>query len=286
MAKLVRGEKRGRPGKWLVDWRDHAGIRHNKTFDTKREAEDFYAEVLKNQDVRTKPVLNTNITLPDYAAHWLDVLKMAQGHKERSLAIYETQFRLYVLPAFAKDQKVRTLQRAQVKGWLLNLRERLAKNTVKTAYCTLRAMLSAAIDDGIVSVNVAAGLGKLLKLGKVKQKEDVRAMTREQVRLFFDTADTEAALYYPLLLTMYQCGLRIGEALGLHLDDVDLRNAQITVQRTIDDTGKEGRPKSGKSRTVDMSQELVACLKRYKAERAAKLVGRGLGNVPWMFPSL
>jgi hypothetical protein len=41
MANLVRGEKRGRTGKWLVDWRDHAGIRHNKTFDTKREAEAF-----------------------------------------------------------------------------------------------------------------------------------------------------------------------------------------------------------------------------------------------------
>ena len=69
MAKIIKGEKRGRPGKWLVDWRDHAGIRHNKTFDTKREAEDFYAEVLKNQDVRAKLVVNINITLRDYAAH-------------------------------------------------------------------------------------------------------------------------------------------------------------------------------------------------------------------------
>ena len=44
MAKIIKGEKRGRPGKWIVDYRDHAGIRRWKTFDTKREAEDFYAD--------------------------------------------------------------------------------------------------------------------------------------------------------------------------------------------------------------------------------------------------
>src|SRR6184192_89968 len=100
MAKLVRGEKRGRPGKWLVDWRDHAGIRHNKTFDTKREAEALYADLLKTQDVRITPAVNVNITLTDYAAHWLDVLQKAEAVKPRTLELYRQQFRCYINPHF------------------------------------------------------------------------------------------------------------------------------------------------------------------------------------------
>ena len=145
MAKLVRGEKRGRPGKWLVDWRDYAGMRHNKTFDSKREAEDFYADLLKTQDVRTKPVVDINITLPDYAAHWLDTLKKSESVKERSREIYDAQLRRYILPSFPTDQKVRTMQRTAIKAWALKLRERLARNSTKLAFTTLRGMLQAAV---------------------------------------------------------------------------------------------------------------------------------------------
>jgi heme oxygenase len=35
---IVNGAKRGRPGKWLADYRDGAGVRHWRTFNTKREA--------------------------------------------------------------------------------------------------------------------------------------------------------------------------------------------------------------------------------------------------------
>jgi len=119
MAKLVRGEKRGRPGKWLVDWRDHAGIRHNKTFDTKREAEAFYADRLKTQDVRTQPAVNINVTLADYACYWIDTLTKAGTVKPRTLELYKKQFRYYILPSFPTDLRLRNLQRAQVKAFLL-----------------------------------------------------------------------------------------------------------------------------------------------------------------------
>src|SRR5438128_1417257 len=135
---VIKGEKRGRPGKWIVDYRDHAGIRRWKTFDTKREAEDFYADLLKTQDVRTKPVVDINITLPDYAAHWLDTLKKSESGKERSREIYDAQLRRYILPSFPIDQKVRTMQRTAIKAWALKPRERLARNSTKLAFTTLR----------------------------------------------------------------------------------------------------------------------------------------------------
>src|SRR5438067_505834 len=110
MAKLVKGEKRGRPGKWLVDYRDHAGVRRVPTFDSKREAEDFYAKVLENQDVRVAPTVNVNIPLTEYAAQWLEVLSKAETVKASTLQLYSDQLRRYILPAFPGDVRVRNLQ--------------------------------------------------------------------------------------------------------------------------------------------------------------------------------
>ncbi len=55
MACIVKGEKRGRPGKWLVDYRDSAGIRRWKTFSTKREAETFRDEASREARQPTRP---------------------------------------------------------------------------------------------------------------------------------------------------------------------------------------------------------------------------------------
>lgn len=38
MAKIVKGETRGRPGKWILDFRSQDGKRHWETYDTQKEA--------------------------------------------------------------------------------------------------------------------------------------------------------------------------------------------------------------------------------------------------------
>jgi len=268
-----------------VDYRDHAGIRRWKTFDTKREAEDFYADLLKTQDVRSHPTLNIDITLADYACHWIDTLSKARNVKPRTLELYKKQFRYYIFPNFPSDLRLRNLQRAQVKAFLLKMRAHLSLGSVKLIHVVLRAMLNAAIEDEIITVNVTTGLGKVLGLGRTKNKEDVKAMTREQVNAFFAAAPTAAGNYYAILFMMYQTGTRLGEARGFYGDDIALDRLEAHVQRTLDDdTNAEGLPKGGKDRTVDLSDQLVECLKRYKAKRAEWALAGGWGqSVPYFF---
>ena len=289
MAKIVKGEGRDRPGKWLVDYRDYAGQRRIKTLETRREAEDFYADILKTQDVRTKPVVGINITLADYAAHWIDTLNKAGSVKRRTRELYNAQIRRYILPRFSTDQKVRTLQRAAIKAWALKLREDLARASTKLAFTTLRAMLQAAVDDGVLATNPAQGLARTLGLGKSKggEKGDVKAFSREQVNLFMETARRDEAHYFPIFLTLYQTGVRIGECLGLQWDDLKLdpKVREIEVQRSIDDkSGEVGTPKNGKARTVDLSLELVSCHKKLEVQSKKVTLERGWGDVPaWVF---
>jgi integrase len=60
---------------------------------------------------------------------------------------------------------------------------------------------------------------------------------------------------------------------------------EVEVQRSIDDkTGEVGTPKNEKARTVDMSLELLDCLKKLKVKRAEETLKRGWGEVPpWVF---
>ena len=51
------------------------------------------------------------------------------------------------------------------------MREHLSLGSVKLIHVVLRAMLNAAIEDEIITVNVTTGLGKVLGLGRTKNKE-------------------------------------------------------------------------------------------------------------------
>jgi len=77
MAKIIKGEKRGRPEKWIVDYRDQTGTRRWKTFNTKREAEDFHAERVRERGNKLSPTVNRNVTLAEYAETWLKTIAWA-----------------------------------------------------------------------------------------------------------------------------------------------------------------------------------------------------------------
>jgi integrase len=102
-----------------------------------------------------------------------------------------------------------------------------------------------------------------------------------------DAAQEEAPTQYPLLLCLFHTGMRIGEAMGLKWNDVDLdaRRRSIFIQRSIDDkTGEEGTPKSGASRSVDVSLELLDALKKWKAKQAEQGLKDGSGELlEWVF---
>jgi len=69
-----------------------------------------------------------------------------------------------ILPALG-DVKIRQLPKGRIKTLLAEkLNRGLSRNTVRIVHATLRAMLNAAIDDGVILANPAAKLGRQLRL--------------------------------------------------------------------------------------------------------------------------
>jgi integrase len=292
-----------RRGQWAVVWRDGTRAQRARFFGTgndAREAADAYlAKVIPQARQKRQPVVDPKITIATYGQRWLDqveALVQAGERKPRTLEHYDDMLRLHIEPQLGTIP-VRELGRGDVKELLLTkLRSGLDASTVNIIYRTLRAMLSAAVDDEVIPANPIAKLGRALGLSpsKAARQEAVKskAMTRAQLITFLSTVFTRERRWYPLLLTLARTGLRLGEGLaiqiGLHDDgDLDFLNREITVARTLSDNGRRvDTPKTGESRIVDMSQQLAETLRAQAvAVRAAALkVGVPTEQRLWLFP--
>jgi integrase len=294
---------RKRRGKYVVDYRDGAGIRRWVTCAIRREAEAIMDKV---RDARrpTRPVVDPNIAVTAYAERWLATIGATV--KLRTRESYAQTLRLHILPAVG-TMRVRLLHRGLIKAWLVEklragkvkkvveggitkeVRLPLARDSVRIILATLRALLNAAVEDGIVVANPSNRLGRQLRLVPVAQarQEEIKAMTRAQVSTFLVTSLSASTAYerrhYPLFLLLARTGMRLGEALALWWDDVDFGAREIRVVRTLS-AGRVETPKSGHGRSVDMSEQLAKVLLRLHVERKAETLKRSWSRMPpWIF---
>lgn len=94
----------------------------------------------------------------EYAASWLK--HHADRHLKPSTADFYREFlNLYVLPRYG-ETPLDQIRREFVKQWIAELADRaLVRNTVRLAVSTLRVVINAAIEDGLIGINPAQKLG-------------------------------------------------------------------------------------------------------------------------------
>src|SRR5207245_1784664 len=137
--------------------------------------------------------------------------------------------------------------------------------------------------------NAAYNLRRSLRLvvNEKTRQEEVKVMTREQAAAFLTAARNAPSAYerryYPLFLVLARTGMRLGEALALQWDDVQLAAKEIRVARALSG-GRIETPKSGHGRTVDMSEQLAKVLLRLQIQRKTEALKRSWPRIPeWVF---
>lgn len=102
--------------------------------------------------------------------------------------------------------------------------------------------------------------------------------SREEVLALLDAATRHergsiwGAMLRALILVLYCTGMRLGEATRLRIDDVNLRGAVLTVQRS-----------KGRSRILAIRDDLVAELRQYVLRREEVLANSRAGSQPAFF---
>jgi integrase len=275
---------RKRRGKYVVDFRDVAGIRRWTTCETRKQAEAVLSEKLQASRQHTIPTVDPKITVATYAAErWLPLVKTSA--KPRTVETYEGVLRRHLLPTFGSVPVAR-LHRAQLKHFLATkLASGMGREYVKLVLSVFHILLAAAQDDGVIVANPVAGLRRSFKLSRKTAvlQEEIKAMTRSQVLTLCAAADQVVPRLAALLLLLARTGLRLGEALALQWADLDFEAGTIRVARTVS-KGQIGTPKSGAARDVDMTPALARRLRRLQVARKTEALRRGWVEVPaWIF---
>ena len=251
----------------------------------KEVARQIQARLALGQTVFTEPETKPQVvTVETYLRSWLNDYALVNC-KPSTYAEYAWSIDNVLVPEFGATplDQLTTGHIRQLIGRCVKAGK--AKATIKNYLAPLRAAYTQAVDDGVVSKNPAARLGKLLKDAKTPG-ETMQPLTRQESDKLLQTAKTKAPRIYGLLLCAVRTGLRQGELIGLQWGDIDLDARYLLVRRSVV-RGREGLPKSGKIRRVDMSRELCIGLKtlRQIQETEAIANGRTLRMDQPVFPS-
>jgi integrase len=227
----------------------------------------------------------------DYAKQWL--VSYAELECKPSTAYsYAQLLRLHVTPRFG-DRRLTEITRDDVKLFLSELSQatrvvkeievpRFSKNTLRLVVCALRAVMNAAVEDGIIELNPASKVGRFTKSEKAARQAS--AMARPESEQLLTSSKELCPEFYPLFLMALRAGLRKGELIAVKWGDVqfgsseDDPNRYLLVQRNFVH-GKFTTPKSKKSRRVDLSRQLRRVLLELRETRLLEAMMAGKTSI-------
>jgi len=145
------------------------------------------------------------------------------------------------------------VQRSHVQDWLVAQHaEGRSPASLARRLSALRSMFETAVRAGWCEANPTDGMSPPKKSRRLP-----RTLPAEQTAMLLQTTDAASELRdAALLAVMYGCGLRVSEAVGLDVVDVDMPSAELRVHG-----------KGGKERIAPMAEGVCRLLGEYLEQR-------------------
>ncbi|MEU3492210.1 site-specific integrase [Kitasatospora cineracea] len=257
----VKSDRYGTGKRYRARYTAPDGKEKSKSFPDrqKRRAEDWLtqtaADMARGQYIDPKAA---RTTFQEYATQWLASQTTDAVTQEGT----ERRLRLHVLPHLG-PRPLGAFQPAHIREWLKRLEESgLAASYIGIIYTDARAVLSAAVDDGLLARNPCAS-------------RSVRQPSVRRDRVVPWTADRVFAVraglppeFRPVVDLGGGCGLRQGEILGLAVDAIDFRAQTLHVVSQVK-VLRQGLvfapPKGDKVRDVPLPTAVAAILREHIA---------------------
>ena len=166
------------------------------------------------------------------------------------------------------DLPLRHLRHSHVQHWVKVMsqpaptrKSGLAPSTMRTRYNYVHMALRAAVVDRIIRADPSAGIAL------PRTRKSSAAMTIPTTEDVGRALSVASVWFRPFVAVCAFAGLRLGEAAGLHLADVDFLRRTVSVQRQVQGetaaTSAAVAPKYGSERVVYVPTELLAILSEH-----------------------
>lgn len=173
------------------------------------------------------------------------------------------------------------LDRDDVAGWIEALAAggKLSKRSVQICRTVLRAALTEAVDEGLISRSPAARVGLPRTVAKPVREKETETWTADEVDRFLEaTASHRWAVAFRVSV-LY--GLRRSEMLALKWKNLDVEAGTLKIDESVvaTRTGAEwSNAKNERSRrTIPIDEETMRAFSRRRAEQAAERLVAGEG---------
>lgn len=262
-------------GKWRARYRDESGREHARHFDRKVDAQRWLDEV--TADVLTGRWVDPRrgkVKFREWFEKYADRQIWARGTR---LSADEA-----LKSATFAEMPIGRITNAHIQEWVKGMTVRGSKKktglspaTIDTRYNLLRQAFKQAVRDRVIAEDPTDGV----RLPKQRRKEAAMAIpTVEQVREALNFAPEWFRAYVAVCAF---AGLRLGEAAGLQLSDVDFLRRTITVRRQLQGannrTLESSAPKHGSERLVYIPPQLAEVLAKHVQDFGVR------GDEQWLF---
>jgi integrase len=194
---------------------------------------------------------------------------------------YSFNITLHIAP-FLGPRPITAVTRADCRDLITACRQKgLKRASLLGVQRTLSAVLSHAMEDGLLPANPAFRMGKHLRLGD-EQRPEIQPLTHWEVHQFLEAVRDKMPEYHPFFLCALRTGMRLGELLALQWGDVDVTGRFLEVRRNLV-AGHLTSTKNTNRRRVDMSLKLTETLRELHRERKAAYLKAGKPVPAWVF---
>lgn len=220
------------------------------------------------------------VTLRQYCERvFMPALTVTAAENTRSG--FQSCLDLRIYPAFG-NVPMRDISAAQINSFLLDLQASGLSHSTAVKYYTLFNLIfkSAYLDDTIP----ANPMGKVQRPKPTKaegKKTGVESYTADELQYILECLEREPLKWQAYMQLLIDTGIRRGECCALQWADIDFQAGTVTISRSAGYTPEAGiyttTPKNGKTRSFDLSDEVLQLLRKLRAEQSQKAVSK------WVF---
>ncbi len=184
------------------------------------DKDDLERQYIEAKHMSYNGLLEPNsIKLKDFAEKWLHL--NSAGKEIRTIDEYKMLINSYIVPKLGY-KKIKDIKIYDVKELLKDMEQ--TPTTAKKTLQLIKRILNDAVDNDIVVRNVAQNI----KSPKIIKKERF-PVTLEEDRLIVQSKSK----YAPFFILMRYTGMRKEEIIPLTVDDIDLKNKTISINKAV-----------------------------------------------------
>lgn len=239
-------------GRWRARYRDDAGKEHARHFDRKVDAQRWLDEV-------TASVVTGQYVDPRAGRMTFDAWFSTWSEQQVWASMTQVQADLVRRTVTFGSVPLSQLRESHLQAWVKHMSANdYAANTIHTRVMPVRAALRAAVRERRIATDPSAGI---TLPRRANRSTSLQVATHAEVGRLLAASEPRMRAFVAVCAF---AGLRLGEAAGLQVDDIDFLRRRLHVSRQVQKRrggpSEIKAPKYESARAVFLSDELLQLL--------------------------